>query len=167
MNSVDLLKKFMESREETLGAVLDRLKERLSTPGSRLVYRGYTPSFNDGDPCTHGWAYFGFGPGWLDDGVYFVRDDGDILDACIDSDELERMGIAVPEERVTLSEEDSALISLVQIFWDDIADAVPSTKIRWAAGDSPRHFDVTNCQGQFYVNTEGDLCVTQEGYYCD
>lgn len=166
MSNVDLLKKFMESRKETLDAVLDRLKERLSTPGSRLVYRGYTPTFNDGDPCTHTWSYFGFGPGWHDDGVHFVSDDGVVLDAYMDSDVLEEMGIAVPEERVPLHEQDSALLSLVQIFWDDIADAVPSTKIRWAS-DSLRRFDVTNCQGQFYVNTEGDLCVTQEGYYCD
>ena len=166
MNSVDLLKKFMESREETLGAVLDRLKERLSTPGSTLVYRGYTPTFNDGDLCTHTWSYFGFGPGWHDDGAHFVTDDGVVLDAYMDSDELERMGIAVPEECVPLHEQDSALLGLVQIFWDDIADAVPSAKIRWAS-DSPRRFDVTNCEGRFYVNTEGDLCVTQDEYHCD
>lgn len=166
MSNVDLLKKFMESRKETLDAVLDRLKERLSAPGSSLVYRGYTPSFNDGDPCTHGWSYFGFGPGWLDD-TFFVKNDGVVLDGYDDMAEIRDLGVTEPDdEHIFHSEEDCALIDLVQIFWDDIADAVPSTKIRWA-GDSLRTFDVTNCEGRFYVDTEGNLCVTQEDYCCD
>lgn len=70
---------------------LIRLSELVDLP--TIVFCGYTPGFNDGDPCTHTQMYAGIA-GFNDDYYVFVDDDGGVShmeasELCYDCEELE------------------------------------------------------------------------------
>lgn len=48
----DELHKFISDNKSTL--IIDLAKEMKKIPGlNKIIVKGYTPGFNDGDPCTH------------------------------------------------------------------------------------------------------------------
>lgn len=166
MDNIHLLRMYESDRSNMLMVIIQSLKDRLSVPGSFLAFRGYTPSFNDGSPCTHTWDYVGFGPGWIDRD-YFITVDREVLNRWDDKNQLDELGVPMDGEP---TEDDSALVTLVVIFWADIGRLIQDEQRQEEEKTieaAHRYFMKTNCEGVFYLDEEGKLWVDQDDYYVE
>jgi hypothetical protein len=150
MNATELLAKIRVDRKEMVREFLTLLKARLQVPNSFFGFRGYTPSFNDGDACLHTWAYYGFGPGWIDAG-YLYEDHSFEWDP----PEIER-----PSE-VTVPEEDWALAELFTVLWEDLVEEINERKgINVLTSE---YIGYTDGEGSFYV--VNDVLTVKYSWY--
>ena len=166
MDSIHLLSMYESDRNNMLMAVLQSLKDRLAVPGSFLAFQGYTPSFNDGSPCTHTWTYVGFGPGWVDRDCY-ITEDNELLDRWNDRHQLEKIGASEVFER---TEADNALVTLIDIFWADIGQLIRRERNSGQKNTieaTSSIFRSTDCEGAFYLKENGALCFEQYDYFSE
>lgn len=166
MNSTYLLSMYKSDRNNMLMVIIQALKDRLAVPGSFLAFRGYTPSFNDGSPCRHSWVYLGFGPGWVGSDHY-ITEDREVLDRWDDKNQLKELGVSVDAEIVV---DDSALVTLVDIFWPDIGYLIRGERRQEqqkTINTTRSYFMYTDCEGVFYLDEEGSLWLDQDDYYVE
>lgn len=129
----------------------------------KFVILGYTPSFNDGEPCTHSSVY-GFGDyHWTEsykrDGTYYIdTDEVGEREEFVEFFELEEVDLY--EE--TTNPQDSPIVYANS----GVVDAKKAYKLIGALDDVCEMLYDTNYVVYFTLNEDGSVDVEQDDYDC-
>ena len=130
-----------------LHSIMAKLMQLSNTPV--ILFRGYTPAFNDGDACTHYTEYFDV-PGRIEGDTYgTLNPDGSVnFKHTYDEDEDEDgEGVRIqPIVESTLPQEVGSS-TFYSIFFEHVLG--------------------TNCEGSITLQEDGTLKIVSESYYCE
>lgn len=129
----------------------------------KFVVLGYTPSFNDGEPCEHS-SIYGFGnyhweESYKKDGTYYLSSD--------DIGEREEFGEFFELEDVGLYDETDAPLDNPVVYANSgVAEKDKAYKLIGALDDVCEMLYHTNYVVYFTLNEDGSVDVEQDDYDC-